>query len=88
MGRGAKKNCMDPIVLKRISNIIFVKFLIPSAVNWLSDMHITGPSAVNWLSDMHITGLPELGCLLHHSGGVLARIVYGFSLAGSTHGEV
>ena len=37
---------------------------------------------------MHITGLPGLGCLLHHSGGVLARIVYGFSLAGSTHGEV
>ena len=37
---------------------------------------------------MHITGLPGLGCLLHHSGGVLARIAYGFSLAGSTHGEV
>ena len=78
MGWGAKKNCMDPIVLKRIKNLlknaIFVQFLIPSAVNWLYYMHIT------WL--------PGLGCFLHHSGGVLARIVDGFSLAGSTHGEV
>ena len=39
------------------------------------------PSAVNWLSYMHITGLP---CYI----GVLARIVYGFRLAGGTHGEV
>ena len=37
---------MDPIVLKRQiclkCNRIFVQFLIPSAVNWLSYMHITG----------------------------------------------
>ena len=37
MGWGAKKkNCMDPIVLKRIKNLlknaIFVQFLIPSVI--------------------------------------------------------